>query len=147
MHVPIVPIMKADSSVRICRDNKLTVNHAAEFESYPLSRIEDLVCILHRAFFSESWMVFYLIFRGCLIMEKETKSHLEHLDTVLKRLYSSSLRLKKEKCAFLQVSVVYLVHKIDVTGLHTVDDKVEAVMDVTSHTNVKDLQCYLGLIS
>ena len=40
---PIVPIVKRDGSVRICRDYKLTVNRVANVDSYPLPRIEDLL--------------------------------------------------------------------------------------------------------
>ena len=39
---PIVPIIKADKSVRICGDYKLTVNKAAKVDKYPLPRTEDL---------------------------------------------------------------------------------------------------------
>ena len=39
---PIVPVLKRDSSVRICGDHKLTVNQAAKLDPYPLPRIEDL---------------------------------------------------------------------------------------------------------
>lgn len=39
---PIVPVTKPDGSVRICGDYKLTVNQAAQVESYPLPKIEDL---------------------------------------------------------------------------------------------------------
>ena len=82
-----------------------------------------------------------------LITGTDTQSHLEHLETVLERLHSSGLRLKRDKCSFLQPSVVYLGHKIDATGLHTTDDKVKAVMEVHPPTNVDDLQCYLGLLN
>lgn len=40
---PIVPIVKQDSSIRICGDYKLTVNRVADLESYPLPRIDDLL--------------------------------------------------------------------------------------------------------
>ena len=40
---PIVPVLKANGSMRICGDYRLTVNQAALKESYPLPRIEDLL--------------------------------------------------------------------------------------------------------
>ena len=40
---PIVPVLKANGSMRICGDYRLTVNQAAQKESYPLPRIEDLL--------------------------------------------------------------------------------------------------------
>ena len=43
---PIVPIVKADGSIRICGDYKLTVNRAAKTDSYLLPCIEDLFASL-----------------------------------------------------------------------------------------------------
>ena len=43
---PIVPVLKQDGSVRICRDYKLTVNQAAKTDSFPLPRIDDLFASL-----------------------------------------------------------------------------------------------------
>jgi transposase InsO family protein len=39
---PIVPVVKADGSVRICGDYKMTFNAVATPEHYPLPRIEDI---------------------------------------------------------------------------------------------------------
>ena len=39
---PVVPVMKADKSVRLCGDYKLTVNQVAKLDRYPIPRIEDL---------------------------------------------------------------------------------------------------------
>ena len=39
---PVVPVMKADKSVRLCGDFKLTVNQVAKLDRYPIPRIEDL---------------------------------------------------------------------------------------------------------
>ena len=43
---PIVPVVKKDSSIRICGDYKLTVNRAAKMDTYPLPRIDDLFASL-----------------------------------------------------------------------------------------------------
>ena len=45
---PIVPIVKGDGSIRICGDYKVTVNHAAKVETYPLPKIDDLLASLGR---------------------------------------------------------------------------------------------------
>ena len=39
---PIVPVMKAGHTVRICGDYKLTVNQVAKLDRYPVPKIEDL---------------------------------------------------------------------------------------------------------
>ena len=43
---PIVPVMKGDGRVRICGDYKITINHAAKLEKYPVPRIEELFASL-----------------------------------------------------------------------------------------------------
>lgn len=39
---PIVPVLKADGSIRICGDYKLTINRAAQLDSYPIPKTQDL---------------------------------------------------------------------------------------------------------
>ena len=39
---PIVPVVKANGSIRICGDYKTTVNAASKLDKYPLPRIDDL---------------------------------------------------------------------------------------------------------
>ena len=43
---PIVPVVKADGSIRICGDYKLTVNTASKVDSYPIPNPEDLFATL-----------------------------------------------------------------------------------------------------
>ena len=45
---PIVPILKSDGSLRICRDYKRTVNSVCKVDVYPLPRVEDLFAKLER---------------------------------------------------------------------------------------------------
>ena len=39
---PMVPVLKTDNSVRLCGDYKLTVNKAANRDTYPIPKIQDL---------------------------------------------------------------------------------------------------------
>ena len=62
-----------------------------------------------------------MLITGC--MDEE---HLKDLEEVLRRLRDHGIRLKKEKCQFLQSSVKYLGHLIDEQGVHTYKKKVFA---------------------
>lgn len=43
---PLVVVPKADKSIRICGDYKVTINHSVEEETYPLPNTEDLFAML-----------------------------------------------------------------------------------------------------
>ena len=62
-----------------------------------------------------------------LITGSSEEQHLKNLSEVLKRLQRAGLRLKKEKCEFLAMSVVYLGHRIDAKGLHPTNNKIYAI--------------------
>ena len=64
-----------------------------------------------------------------LITGQTESEHLKALDEVLSRLGQSGLRVKKEKCAFLQDSVEYLGHRIDRHGMHATPQKLTAIND------------------
>ena len=53
-----------------------------------------------------------------LVTGSNEEQHLRNLATVFGRLQTHGFRLKKNKCSFLQDSVVYLGHKIDSACLH-----------------------------
>ena len=82
-----------------------------------------------------------------LITGKNEEEHLQTLSTVLERLQSSGLRVKKEKCGFMMDSVDYLGHRIDSAGLHAMPDKLEAISKAPSPTNVQELRSFLGLLN
>ena len=40
--IPIVPVIKEDSSIRICGDYKMTVNQVTQLYNYPIPKIDNL---------------------------------------------------------------------------------------------------------
>ena len=53
-----------------------------------------------------------------LVTGEDEQSHLRTLETVLKRLSESGLRVKQSKCLFMAPMVLFLGHRIDADGLH-----------------------------
>ena len=47
----------------------------------------------------------------------------------------------------MQQSVSYLGYRIDKTGLHPLQDKVEAIHDAPNPQSVQELKAYLGLLT
>ena len=82
-----------------------------------------------------------------LITGRNDKLHLEALEKVLDRLHEYGLRLKKDKCLFMQPSVEYLGYVVDKEGLHATPAKVEAITKAPEPRNVHELRSFLGLVN
>ena len=82
-----------------------------------------------------------------LVTGRDEADHLNHLAAVLERLQRHGVRVKREKCAFLQASVEYLGHQVDADGLHTLDSKLQAVVDAPAPRDVQELRSFLGLVN
>lgn len=71
-----------------------------------------------------------IIFNG-----KDMPEHAERADQVLPRLSRARLQLKREKCQFGVESVQFLRHKINGKGVHTTEQKVQAIVKVSRPTD------------
>lgn len=74
------------------------------------------------------------------------QENIKILSGVLERLHEYIVHLKMAKCEFLNREVVYLGRKIDVEGLHPVDDKVDTVKRASVPQNVKELRSFFGMV-
>ena len=82
-----------------------------------------------------------------LITGGNDDEHLKNLSEVLSRMQQAGLHLKKDKCEFMSLSVVYLGHCIDAQGLHPTRDKVAAIQQAPIPQNCTELRAYLGLLN
>ena len=82
-----------------------------------------------------------------LVTGTTDSEHFHNLEEVLQRLQRHGVRLRKEKCQFLQESVEYLGHRIDETGVHTSPQKVKAVVNAPSLRSLQELRSFLGLLN
>ncbi|MCP4238008.1 MAG: hypothetical protein GY770_31340, partial [Aestuariibacter sp.] len=80
-----------------------------------------------------------------IVFTPDLKTHLEVLDSVFHRLKGAGLKVKLRKCRFLQKSLSFLGHTVDVSGIHTMPDKVEAVQKFRQPTKVEHIRSFLGL--
>ena len=82
-----------------------------------------------------------------IVTGRTPAEHVEHLEEVLKRLLRHGVRVKRQKCRFLQPSVSFLGHRIDAAGIHPLNDKLQAIVQAPAPTNVPELRSFLGLIN
>lgn len=82
-----------------------------------------------------------------LVYSSTFEDHLTRLQTVLQRLRETGLKVKVEKCHFLQSSVRFLGHQISAEGIGTDPDKIAAVRQWPVPTTVKELRSFLGFCS
>ncbi len=86
------------------------------------------------------------VFLDDILIVSQTDDELFHqLNQVFTRLVSAGLRVKLEKCRFLQEKVIYLGHQIDGQGLRTVQSKVDLVKQFPQPTSVEKVRSFLGL--
>lgn len=57
------------------------------------------------------------------------KDHLQRLHDVVSKLAQLGLRLRREKCQFLQESIDFLGHFLDAQGLKPQENKINAIID------------------
>lgn len=87
-----------------------------------------------------------LIYLDDLIIWSATvEEHLVRLTAVLDRLKDANLKLRPDKCHFLQSEVQYVGHIITAEGIKTNPRTISAVQDYPVPTNVRETRGFLGL--
>ncbi|UYV64551.1 hypothetical protein LAZ67_3001165, partial [Cordylochernes scorpioides] len=82
-----------------------------------------------------------------LIATVSVEKHLAVLKTVFLRLEKYNIKLKKDKCKFVQREIEYLGHLIKEDGIRPLDHKVQALQKAKSPTNISELKSFLGLVN
>ncbi|RUS81246.1 hypothetical protein EGW08_010988 [Elysia chlorotica] len=83
-----------------------------------------------------------LYITGC-----DDRTHLQTLNTVLELCKDRGLRIRREKCEFLQDEVNFLGYRLNRDGLQPQPEKLRAIRDAPRPTNVNELRAYLGLVN
>ena len=82
-----------------------------------------------------------------IVTGKTLDEHMEHLEEVFKRLLRHGVRVNRTKCRFLKSSVNFLGHRIDAEGIHPLQEKLSAILQVPAPKSVQELRSFLGLIN
>jgi len=82
-----------------------------------------------------------------LIATKTKEEHDKLLEQTLERLAKAGVRLRQEKCEFYATELQYLGHRINSTGMHPTEEKVQAIKDAPIPENASQLRAILGLVN
>ena len=82
-----------------------------------------------------------------LISGRNDAEHLQNLEHVLQRLQKYGLRVKPEKCMFMQDRVEYMGRRISAQGIQPTDEKVKAIKDAPQPQNITELRSFLGMVN
>ena len=94
-----------------------------------------------------NWKRCVIFMDDILIFGKTIEEHNENLESVLKLLKSSNLKVMPTKCDFLKKEVHFLGHIISQYGVKTDPKKIQAMKAMEEPTNVKQLRKFLGSCS
>ncbi|KAK7574018.1 hypothetical protein V9T40_011209 [Parthenolecanium corni] len=78
---------------------------------------------------------------------KDRQDHLNRLRKVLLRLQDAGMKTQRDKLAFLCPSITYLGHTIDKDGIRPTAEKVAALQQLPTPTNVSQLRSFLGSVT
>ena len=82
-----------------------------------------------------------------LIHGTTLKEHNERLQKVLEKCREINLKLNKSKCQIGRKEVNYVGHKLTRDGLKATDERVRAIQNMKSPTDIKELETVLGMIA
>ncbi|CAB0030631.1 unnamed protein product [Trichogramma brassicae] len=86
-------------------------------------------------------------FDDLIVTGSNRREHLNNLEKVFQALSQKGLRLKKNKCEFLQPQVKYLGYIIDRHGLHKDPDSIKAIVKLGRPKNVSEVQSFTGMVN
>ena len=79
-----------------------------------------------------------------IIFSKSFDEHLLRLENVFRQLEEHGLKLKSSKCEFFRTKVQYLGHIVSDQGIQTDPDKIAALKQWPTPSNLKQLRSFLG---
>jgi len=73
------------------------------------------------------------------------EQHIKDVEEVLKLIQKATLQIKIKKCVFFQEEIHFLRHKISRHDITTDPEKIQAIKNLPTSKNLRDVQSVLGL--
>ena len=75
------------------------------------------------------------------------EEHLQNLKQVLAALTEYGMKLRLDKCEFFRQQVTYLGHVISADGLKPSEERVDAIVKIPTHENIKQRESIIGKLN
>ncbi|XP_055906656.1 uncharacterized protein K02A2.6-like [Eupeodes corollae] len=79
-----------------------------------------------------------------LVTGENDEEHLANLNAVFSRLQANGFRCNIDKCDFARHEIEYLGHSISASGIRPLEDRLLAIKEQSSPTNLKELEAVMG---
>ena len=86
-------------------------------------------------------------FDDIVVSGKDDPDHLASLEMVLNRLSKAGLKLRLDKCLFMQPEVTYCGYVVNGDGVQPVAAKVEVISNAPEPKDVSQLRAFLGMLN
>ena len=93
----------------------------------------------------ESFVFAYL--DDFIVFSTTFDEHLCHLEQLFKRINEFGLFVNTKKCSFAKHSVTFLGHTFSVEGMQPLQDKVQAIRNMSPPTTIKEVRRFLGCVN
>ncbi|XP_064941101.1 uncharacterized mitochondrial protein AtMg00860-like [Musa acuminata AAA Group] len=98
--------------------------------------------------FKEYLDKFVVVYLDDIIVYSQTlEVHVKHLRTIFKVLRENTLFVKREKCYFAQIEILFLGHRISDGFIQMDKSKVQAVAEWQTLKKVLELRSFLGFVN
>lgn len=143
------------SQVQMAEKDKAKTAFCTPFGLFEFNRMPFGLCnapstfqrLMERMFGDCRYQSVLLYLDDVIVFSNSVQQHLERLEEVFSRLQQQGLKIKLSKCQFFQKRVKYLGHVVSPEGVATDPDKVAAVREWKTPTNLAELRSFLGFSS
>ena len=140
--------LPSDHDISTNRSERITHNGLYESNVLPFGLCNSPATfqrLMTHALRGLEWDICLVYSDDLIIFSRTFDNHLLHLEKVFKHLQEANVRLKPSKCYFVQSKVEYLGHIVTAEGLSPNPQKIQAVKEFPTLTNIPGVKAFLGL--